>query len=128
MGAGTVSPLEVAWTLLAAFGVVQSSRLLSEAIHDIAVQEKSGVNGDLRVIALQGRRNMGLRGAVLTFCFGMGVIAMTLPDVPGQYSLPRLGLAALMFALALSLVYANHADRRDNARLLSKPSKKRRGT
>jgi len=83
---GTVSDIEIVWTLIAAFGLCFALFNLFDAYRDW--KALTGRLNGLRAIAVLSLKLEGTRVAIQSIFVTIGVLAMTMKDPPSSLSLP----------------------------------------
>jgi hypothetical protein len=85
---GTISDIEVVWTLIALFGLIFSVFNVREALIDRKVLKISGVKNGRKMIADYSLISESARATIQTIFLVVGILAMTLADAIDSANAP----------------------------------------
>jgi uncharacterized integral membrane protein len=83
-----VSDIELLWTAIAVVGLGFSAWNIREAWCDLRALKRMGVNSAREILAHNHLTGEIIRGIILAIFAVIGVLAMTLPEVPDQLHQP----------------------------------------
>jgi hypothetical protein len=94
---GSVSDIEVMWTLIAAVGLAFSLYNMREATSDAATLRERGIANGRRILATTNVLAESARLAKQTIFLLIGIVAMFLPEVANSADLPTVQMLAGIF-------------------------------
>jgi hypothetical protein len=102
---GSISDIEIVWTLIAIFGGAFSIHNLKESITDRKVLKTAGIENGRMLLANVQVKAESCRLIIQTIFLGIGLSAMTFKDSPDQVDLP-LRLVLFSFFIQWGLIVA----------------------